>query len=73
MGSSRVLRRPIETTRLYVHLSPAHAERAVKRPLLEKAVEAYSGFTPAKRPLLKIGDVNTMWFVKPKGRDSEES
>jgi len=54
-------------------LSHAPAGRAVKRPVLEKAVEAYSVFTPAKRPVLKIGDVNTMWFVKPKGRDSEES
>jgi hypothetical protein len=58
-------------SRLSVHLS--HAPAGVERPLLEKAVEAYSVFTPAKRPVLEIEDVNTIWFVKPKGRDSEES
>jgi hypothetical protein len=45
----------------------------VKRPLLEKAVEASSVFAPAKMPVLEIEDVNTMWFVRPRGRDSEES
>jgi hypothetical protein len=29
----------------------------VKRSLLEKAVEAYLVFTPAKRPVLEIEDV----------------
>ena len=44
----------------------------MKRPLPEKAVEAYSVFTPAKRAVLEIEDVNTIWFAKAKGRDSEE-
>jgi len=33
---------------------------SVKRLLLEKAVEAYSVFTPAKRLVLEIEDVNTI-------------
>ena len=49
------------------------AGRTVKRPLLEKAVEAYSVFTPAKMSVLEIEDVNTIWFREAKGRDSEES
>jgi len=45
----------------------------VKRPLLEKAVEAYSVFAPAKMPVLEIEHANTMWLVRHMGRDSEES
>jgi hypothetical protein len=41
--------------------------------LLEKAVEAYSVFAPAKMPVLEIEDANTMWFLRSRGRDSEES
>jgi hypothetical protein len=33
---------------------------SVKRLLLERAVEAYSVFTPAKRLVLEIEDVNTI-------------
>jgi hypothetical protein len=30
-------------------------------------------FAPAKRAVLEIKDVNTIWFVKAKGRDSRKS
>ena len=46
--------------------------RTSKRPLLGKAVKAYSVFAPAKMPVLEIEDVNTMWFVRPRGRRDTE-
>lgn len=45
----------------------------MKRPLLEKAVDAYSVSRSGKKAVLEIEDVNTIWFVQPKGQDSEES
>jgi hypothetical protein len=40
---------------------------------LTRLQEGHSVLTPAKRAVLEIEDVNTIWFVKAKGRDSEES
>jgi len=34
--------------------------------------EGHSALTPAKRAVLEIEDVDTIWFVKAKGRDSKE-
>lgn len=58
---------------LSVHLSHAPAGRTVKRPLLEKLSKRARFSLRRKRPVLEIEDVNTMGFVKPKGRDSKES
>jgi hypothetical protein len=40
---------------------------------LTRLQEGHSVLTPAKRAVLEIEDVNTIWFVKAKGRDSKES
>ena len=45
---------------LSVHLSHAPQEDC-ETPATRKSVEAYLVFTPAKRPVLEIGDVNTIW------------
>jgi hypothetical protein len=46
--------------RLSVHLSHAPAGRTL-------------GFDSGEKGSVEIEDVNTIWFVKAKGRDSEES
>jgi hypothetical protein len=40
---------------------------------LTRLQEGHSALTPAKRAALEIEDMDTIWFVKAKGRDSEES